>query len=137
MPRTQRESERFRAQATEILEGADWLDEEVHRWLRKQVNREAGCVYSEREHAALRRIVAASTLFDGWEGYSIRELVVGASSYIADYNEDDGLFLKDRLVRGETQLRLREMGQLVRICRFAGMDLPRFKPAIKAYDETV
>src|SRR2546422_602204 len=129
--KAQREGDWFRARITELLKDPDWLEEEVCHWLRKELQRERDYVYSEREHAALRRIMAASTLFEGWGGCSVLELLAAASRYVADCNEEDEMFIKKLQARPTNKLRLREMGQLVRLSRFAGVDVPRFKPALE------
>jgi hypothetical protein len=138
MPRltkAQRETERFRAQAAELLKDPDWLDEEVQRWLRKELERKPSYNYSEKEHAAMRRIIAASTLFEGWGGYSVSELIVAASRYIADCSSEDEEFLNKLNSSAATKLRLREMGRLVGLARFAGVLLPRFDPEAESYDD--
>lgn len=132
----EREAKRFRAKAIELLNNSDWLEEEVHHWLTKELQRKPGYVYSEREHEALRRITAASTLFEGWGGYTVSELIVAASRFSADFDEEGEEFMNDLEASVPTQLRLREMGRLVALARFAGVDLPSFKPAIELYDET-
>ena len=70
--KAQREADQFRARIIELLTDSDWLDEGVRHWLQKELQRERGYIYSERERAALNRIVAASTLFDGWGGYPFK-----------------------------------------------------------------
>jgi|ERR1043166_1350960 hypothetical protein len=131
----QREAEYFRTRAAELLQDPDWLDEEVQRWLSKELERERDYIYSEKEHAAMRRIIAASTLFDGWGGYTVPELIVAASKYVADYSYEEEMFVKRLQARGATKLRLGEMHQIVGLCRFAGFDLPRFDPEVEPYDE--
>jgi hypothetical protein len=132
----EREAKRFRAKAVELLNDSDWLEDGVRHWLAKELQRPLGYVYSEREHAALRRIAAASTFFAEWGGYDVPELITAASKYAADSDEEDELFLQKLEASQPIQLRLREMGRLVALSRFAGVDLPRFKPAIELYDET-
>jgi hypothetical protein len=131
----QREADRLRARATELLKDPDWLDEEVQRWLRKELEREQGYIYSEKEHAAMRRIIAASTLFEGLGGYGVPELIVAASKYVADYSYEQEMFVKGLQARRATKLRLGEMHQLIVLCRLAGVDLPRFDPEVEPYDE--
>jgi hypothetical protein len=129
------DAERFRAKASELVKDPDWLEEEVAHWLKKELQRNPKYVYSEREHDALRRITAASTLFEGWGGYTVPELITAASRYTADYDEEGEMFVEQLIASSPTQLRLREMARLVALSRFAGVDLPRFKPAVELYDE--
>jgi hypothetical protein len=133
--KAQREVEWFRARLTELLTDPSWLDEEVQRWLSKELQREPGYVYSEKEHAALLRIIAASRLFEGWGGYSVSELGVAASKYIADRSPEDEEFLSELQITAATKLRRREMGRLVGLARFAGVPLPWFDPEDEPYDE--
>src|SRR5271154_1784819 len=79
----------FRSQAAEILKDGDWLDEGVRHWLKKQLQRPPDYVYTENEHAALARIVAAGTLFEGWDGYPVPDLLPAACRYKADGNYED------------------------------------------------
>jgi hypothetical protein len=131
----QREAERFRAQAADLLRDPGWLDEEVQRWLRRELEQRPDYIYSEKEHAALRRITAASTLFESWGGYSVSELAVGASQYLADCSYEAEVFIKNLLANGTTKLRLMEMGWLVKLATRAGIPLPPFDPEVESYDE--
>lgn len=135
LTKEQREAERFRTRAAELLKDPEWLDEEVQNWLRKELERERGYVYSEKEHAAMRRIIAASTLFEGWAGYAVPELIIAASKYVADFSYEEETFVKELQARRATKLRLDEMRQLIRLCQFAGVDLPKFDPEVEPYDE--
>jgi len=138
MPRVSKERRRadqFRCRAAEMLKDPDWLDEGVRYWLQKQLRRQDGYVYSENEHAALARIVAASTLFQGWDGCSVGELLNAAYRYKADGNDDDERVLDEFVARNVTQLRLGEMGHLVNFCRnVAGVPLARFEPEAARYE---
>jgi hypothetical protein len=134
LTKAQREAERFRAQAAQLLKDPDWLDEEVQRWLKKELEREPDYIYSEKEHAAMQRITAASTLFEGWGDYSVSELIVAPSKYTADCSPEDEEFLDELKSNASTKLRLREMGRLVGLARFAGVPLPRFDPQVEPYD---
>ena len=139
MPRVskaQLRANQFRACASELQKDSGWLDEGVRYWVEKQLRRERDYIYTENEHAALERIVAAGTLFDGWDGYSIPELLSAACRYKADGDYEDELALDDLRARNVTQLRLGEMGHLVGFCRnVAGVRLAPFKPEIARNDE--
>jgi hypothetical protein len=134
MPRLSKEQIRaaqFRSQAVKILKDPDWLDEGVRHWLEKQMRREPDYLYTENEHAALRRIIVAATLFDGWDGYSVPELLAAASGYKADGNYEDEQEIDELQSRNVDQLRLGEMAHLVAFCRnVAGLPLKRFEPII-------
>jgi hypothetical protein len=126
----------FRSRAAEVLKDSDWLDEGVRRWLEKQLRRERDYIYTENEHAALARIIAAGTLFDGWDGYSVPELLAAARRYKADGDYEDEQIFEELEAKNTTHLRLGEMGHLVGFCRnVAGLPLALFKPEIATYDD--
>jgi len=138
MPRKSKEqlrSEHFRLRAAEILKDPDWLDEGVRHWLEKELRRDQEYIYTENEHAALARIIAAGTFFDGWDGYSVPELLAAAGRYKKDGDYEDELLLDDLTARNVSQLRLGVMGHLVAFCRnVAGLPLEPFRPAIDEYE---
>ncbi len=135
MSKAQLRAAQFRSRAAEILRDPDWLDEGVRYWLEKELRREQGYEYTENEHAALARIIAASMLFEGWDGYSVPELLDTACGYKADGTYDDEVILDELKTRNPIQLRLREMAHLIGFCRnIAGLQLAPFKPEITRYD---
>jgi hypothetical protein len=128
-------ADQFRLRATEVLKDPNWLDEGVRYWLEKQLRRERDYNYTENEHAALARIVAAGTLFDGWDGYSVPELLAAARRYKADGDYEDERVFDQLAARNTTLLRLGEIGHLVGFCRnVAGLPLAPFRPEIARYD---
>lgn len=138
MPRISKEQLRaaqFRSRAAEILKDTSWLDEGVRLWLEKELRRPPAYIYTENEHAALARIIAASTLFESWDGYSVPELLDNACGYKADGSYEDEVQLDELKARNPTQLRLSQMAHLVGFCRnIAGLQLAQFRPEIKSYD---
>jgi hypothetical protein len=134
-PNEQIRANEFRLRAAEVLKDPDWLDEGVRHWLQKELDREAGHVYSQNEHAALARIIAAGTLFDGWDGYTVPILLAAAHLYKADGVYEDERLLDEIEARSVTRLRLGEMSRLVGFCRnIAGVPLAPFKPKITTYE---
>jgi hypothetical protein len=138
IPRVSKEQLRaaqFRSRAAELLKDPYWLDEGVRYWLEKELRRPPDYIYTENEHAALARIIAASTMFESWDGYTVPELLDNARGYKANGSYEDEVQLDELKARNPTQLRLREMAHLVGFCRnIAGLQLARFKPEIKNYD---
>jgi hypothetical protein len=134
MPRLSKDqirSSQFRSSAAEILKDPEWLDEGVRHWLEKQMRRETDYIYTEKEHAALRRIIVAGTLFDGWDGYGVPDLLAAASRYKADGSHEDEQEINELQSRNVAQLRLGEMAHLVAFCRnVAGLPLRRFEPVL-------
>jgi hypothetical protein len=135
--KAQREADRFRQRIIALLaEPDDWRHyEHIRHWLQKLLQRDHGCVYTPAERAAVVRIIAARTPFEGWGGYSIPELITAALRYVADFSYEDEIFLKELEARPATRLPLVDMGQLVGLCRIAGVDLPKFRPEVDAYEE--
>lgn len=135
--KAQSEIDRFRERIIALLEEPhDWLGyEHIDNWLRKLLRRDPGDDYTLAERAAVARIIVARTPFDGWGGYSVAELIAAALRYVADFSYEDELFLHDLNARGVTRLALVDMKQLVGLCRYAGMDLPRFRPEVDTLDE--
>jgi hypothetical protein len=122
---TKREADEFRNKIKTILaEPHHWRGYEDQRdWLRKLLQREEN-YYTVAERDAVARIAYMRTPFEGWAGYSISELARGALQYSADVGEPEEQLLREaerasRLPRGY-------MGELVSLCIFAGMDIPRF-----------
>jgi hypothetical protein len=129
-------ADEFRVRAAELMKDPDWLEEGVRYWLEKQLRRPRDSIYTENEHAALARVIAANTLFDGWDGYSVVQLRRAACCYKADGLDEDEQALDELEARNATKLRLREMRHLVGFCRsVAGVSLAPFKPNIVAYDD--
>jgi len=139
MPRISKDRLRaneFRSRAAELLNDPEWLDEGVRHWLEKELRRRTDDIYTENEHAALGRIIAAGTLFDGWDGYSVPELLAAACRYKADGDWEDERVLDGLLARNAIQLRLGDMGHLIGFCRnVAGLPLSRFEPKIAKYGD--
>ena len=140
MPRitkAQREADHFRQRIIALLEEPDdWLRyEHIDHWLQKLLQRDRNDGYTPGERAAVARIIAARTPFEGWGGYSVPELTTAALRYAADFSYEDEIFLKELEARGATRLALIDMKQLVALCRCAGVDLPRFTPDVDALDE--
>jgi hypothetical protein len=139
MPRVSKDqlkADRFRSQATEMLKDRDWLDEGVRHWLEKELLRKHNYFYTENEHAALSRVIAASTLFAGWDGYSVTELLTAAYRFRADGDYEDERIFAGHKARNATELRLGEMQHLVGFCRnVAGLPLAPFRPEMPRYEE--
>lgn len=113
----------------------DWHGyESQRRWLQKLLDPEHGDVYTPAGRAAVVRIIAARTPFEGWDGYSVPELIAAAMKYVADLGYEDELFLKELEARSAARLRLGDMGYLIGLCRVTGLDIRRFDRPVDAYD---
>jgi hypothetical protein len=121
---TLREAERFQLRIVALLEDPhDWLGyEHIRSWLHKLLRRKADEGYTPPERAAVARIIAARTPFEGWGDYTVQELVRAALRYAADFSYDDELFLKELEARHPTRLCLDDMR-------------PRFNPEVDTLDE--
>jgi hypothetical protein len=133
--KAQHRAHQFRLHAAELLKGCDWLDVGLRYWLQKQLDRPRDHLFTEIEHNWLAQIIAASTLFDGWDGHTVPELIAVAWRHTAqlDYQTRSQFKVLQGLRR--MRLRLAEMELLVRICReTAGVPLAPFRPASERYD---
>ena len=137
MPRitkAQRATDHFRSRIEETLaQTHGWRGyEDIRHWLQKllELNRS----YTQLEKDAFARVVAARTPFYEWDGYSVPDLVTEALKYVADMSFEDEEFLTGLKADGATRITLREMGQLVALARFAGVDIVKFKPIVDTYD---
>jgi hypothetical protein len=91
-----------------------------------------GDPYTERELDALKRILAANTSFEGWGGYSVRELVVAACRYKADCSFEQEEFLTGLQRQTPASLRYGDIKELVWIClNVAGVLMEPFKPDLE------
>jgi len=135
MPRiskAQSESDRYRLRAARLAAGSSWRGYEAQReWLEKLLRYDPKRHFTEAEREAIDRIAAARTMFEGWGGYSVAELIKAASRYIADFSYEDELFLKELQAEAAEEICLDDMRQLLSLCRLAGLDLPRFRPVIE------
>jgi hypothetical protein len=137
MTKAQREADLLRERIIVLLaEPYDWLDyEHIYNWLQKLLKRDRKDGYTPAERAAVARIIVARTPFEEWGGYSVPELIAAALMYMADFSYEDELFLKDIEARRPTRLALVDMKHLVGLCRYAGIEIPRFAPEIDSFDE--
>jgi hypothetical protein len=129
---TKREAEEFRQRIKSVLaEPHHWRGyEDQLDWLRKLLRREEN-YYTAAERNAVDRIAFARTPFKGWAGFNIPELAKRALRYSADMGDDDERLLKE--AEHASQLARDDMRALVRLCIFAGMDIPRFNPGPNPY----
>lgn len=133
----QRESQLYRERIKSLVaESYGWRDyEHIRYWLQKLLRRELDDVFTEAERAAVDRIISArSRLYEGWAGFTVRELRRAARMYVADFGYDDELFLDDIDGEDATQLVEREMRHLVSLCIMSGMDIPRI-PRRRTFDD--
>jgi hypothetical protein len=136
LSKERKRANQFRSRAAEILKDAGWLDEGVRAWLEKELGRDIQYIYSENEHAALARVVAASTTFEGWDGYSVPELLKAALRYKFDGDYEDEEILDGLQDKNPAKLRLGDMEYLVGFCRnVAGVPLEYFEPAVEKYND--
>ena len=71
----------------------------------------------------LDRLVKYSKSFTHSSGYTVPELIAIAYPYRFDLDEDGQEFVKKLHGWRATELKLRQMGRLLRLCRcFAGLD---------------
>jgi hypothetical protein len=128
---TKREADEFRRNIKSILdEPLRWRGYEDRReWLWGLLRRKE---YTQRDREDVARIVYARTPFEGWAGYSVSELAKGARPYCSDYIDPaDEQLVKE--AEHATRLPRSDMGALVGLCIFAGMDIPSFNSGPNPY----
>lgn len=128
---TKREVDEFRREIKSILdEPLRWRGYEDRRerlWnlLRRKE-------YAQRDREEVAAIVYTRTPFEGWAGYSIPELAKEAQRCCADYiSPADEQLVKE--AEHASRLPRNDMGALVGLCIFAGVDIPRFNPEPSPY----
>jgi hypothetical protein len=122
--REQAEADKFRATVVSLLHlrHNDWNGWEFD-WLSDEVRRSPLYIYTEKEHAVLDRLVKYSKSFTHSSGYTVSELIAIAYPYRVDLDEDGQEFVEKLHGWRATELKLRQMGRLLRLCRcFAGLD---------------
>jgi len=131
--KAQREADRLLREKIQTLlaDYSDWDDyEDQRRWLQKLAQRDESETFTEPEREAVERIwVARSRLLTGWDGYTVQELAVAASKYLADFSYESEEFVKELLARGTTRLGSRDMRWLVGLARTSGVDISAFRDA--------
>jgi hypothetical protein len=130
------EADALRHRIKSLLEAPfSWRGYEDRRdWLRKLLRKDEDYIYSERERAAVGRIVVARTPFEGWGGYSVQELYRGARPYLANFDESYEPLMNEIEATDATRLVRDDMKALVALCVMSGMDLPKFPSRPQAYD---
>ncbi|SDH65484.1 hypothetical protein SAMN05216338_1011166 [Bradyrhizobium sp. Rc2d] len=129
LPKEQRGAEALRLKIDSLLAAPySWRGYEPQRqWLEKLLQRDhssAGFTPAERD--AVARIAYMRTPFEGWDGYSVPELIKGALQYSADYDYDEELLLREIASEQPIALVRDQMRTLIGLCRAGGMDLSPF-----------
>jgi len=111
-------AEAFRLRVMELrsISDADWNDWEAD-WLDSQVRRPSGYLPSEKERMVMNRLLASTKTFHGYNGLTIKELLVMAQRYLADLDESSQDFVNGLAARQPIVLRVREINELSNICR--------------------
>jgi hypothetical protein len=65
----------------------------------------------------LNQLIASVKAFEGYNGLTVKELLVMAQRYIADLDEGDQVFVRELIERRPKILRVRQINQLSNICR--------------------
>jgi hypothetical protein len=108
-----------------LIANPQQLSDRFLDWADSQLRRDRFYIYSEKEHAYLARELERMRPFDGFDGFTIRELVLAAMTYRADCDLPDQEFLDRLNTTQPTKLPLWQLMWLVGICRhIAGVPLP-------------
>jgi hypothetical protein len=132
--KARREADLFREKIKSLLaEPQGWRHYEDQRyWLQKLLRRDEDYIFTGAEREAVDRIIFARVLIEGWAGFTVPELARVAQRYVADFDYEDELFLKE--TERATKLTRDEMRHLVSLCIMSGMDIPRFPPRQRLQD---
>jgi hypothetical protein len=134
--REQKQASPFRFRLEALAAEPDWRGyEHIHGWLEKLLRRPIDAEYTPAERAAVSRIIAARTPFEGWGGFGVPELIQSALRYVADMSYEDEVYLKELAARRPARLRLDDMRAVIALCRIAGVNLPIFRPPVDTFDE--
>jgi hypothetical protein len=112
------EADRVQARVISLLRvvHADWNEWEQD-WMLDEAQRPDDYIYSEKERVILNRLIACSTTFTHYSEWSVQEMLDVAYPYRKDLDEDDEAFL-DRLHKWcATDLKVRQISRLARLCR--------------------
>jgi len=140
LPKEQRGAEALRLKIESLLAAPhSWRGYEPHRqWLEKLLQRDRSAAgFTPAERDAVARIAYMRTPFEGWDGYSVAELIKGALQYSADYDYDEELLLKQIASEHPIALVRDQMRTLIGLCRVGGMDLSPFDTRHDTYDGEV
>src|SRR5262249_33066354 len=112
------EADEFRARVQRLraMPDVDWNDWEAD-WLDKEAARDDDYIYTDKERAILNQLIASATSFDGYNGWSVPELLRTAHRYIADLDEDSEAFVERHYRRHPSSLKVRQISRLAGICR--------------------
>jgi hypothetical protein len=119
------EADRFQARVISLLRvaHADWNEWEQD-WLLDEARRPDDYIYSEKERVILNRLIACATTFTHYSEWSVWEMLDVAYPYRKDLDEDDEAFLEQLRNWRVTDLKVRQISRLARLCRLAEF-LPR------------
>jgi hypothetical protein len=113
-----RQADAFRARVQQLraLSDADWNDWEAD-WLDKEAARYDDYIYTDKERVILNQLVASATVFEGYNGCSVPELLEIVYRHRADLDDDSEAFIERHYRRGPRTLRVRQINRLAAICR--------------------
>jgi hypothetical protein len=136
------EADKFRATVHRLQSLGDIFRDWEADWLDSEAARGDGYVYTDKERVILNQIVAAARGFEGYNGWSIAELVPLAYRCRADLDFDGEKFV-ERLYRERPRfLPVRRLCRLVNIVRMSedvGIDeeVERAMAELRAKDEAL
>jgi hypothetical protein len=110
----------FRARVLRLqrLPDSDWRDWEAD-WLDKEAVRSEDYAYSDKERVILNQLIASATPFEGYNGWSILDLLKIVYRYRADLDEDNEEFVERLWKRQPCTLRVRQLNRLAGLARLS------------------
>jgi hypothetical protein len=119
-PKEVEEDESFRDAIARLqrLIDSDWNDWEAD-WLDSQADRAPSYKFTENQRITFNQLIASTTPFENYNGWSIAELVTIAHQYRADLAEEDEEFVLRLRERNPQYLRVRQLNRLAKIARLS------------------
>lgn len=123
-----READQLREKIKLILaEPEGWRHFEAQRdWLRKLLREDPDYIFTRSQHDAVGKIAFMRTFFEGWDGYTVPELIREAQQGIADFGIEDEKCLNE--IEHATRLTRGMISWLVGVCRV-------LDPSIRPFDQ--
>jgi hypothetical protein len=114
------EADIFRARVQQLrnLAESDWSDWEAD-WLDEESTRPDDYVYSDKERVILNQLIASATPFEGYNGWSVPDLLKIANRYRPDLDENNEEFVAQLWKRQPRALWVRTLNQLAKLARFS------------------
>lgn len=111
------EADKFRATVQQLRSFGDIFREWEADWLDSEAARRDDYVYTDKERIILNQILAAAKPFEGYNGWSVMDLLRIVYRYRADLDEDNEEFVEHHWRLQPKMLPVRQLCRLVGLAR--------------------